>query len=286
MKQAIIVLAVLSFTIIGISQTPNDKGAAVDKRARRAGIPTNAEKEQKHAASPPSGAITIYNQNSAPERNSGADQHKDDVEIQRKLVDYTAALVGVGILQFLALIVQAIVFYCTLRTMNHHSEHLGKIAEAARLNARAVINAERPWFLVNIKSKQGAPGQYIVGAFNAGRTPAIVNDGDCSCDKHSANFLPPEDLNDPFEPKRDLIVSEDSFPIRVINPESLINQVDREGVGVDPQILFVYGQLRYWDTFTDRNSPAAKPYETWWCFHYDPTNMTFLGCANGYARNT
>jgi hypothetical protein len=160
-------------------------------------------------------------------------------------------------------------------------------ANAAVLNAQAVINAERPWVLVNPKTKTDAPGQYIVGAFNAGRTPAIILDGHCSCDKHSADFVPPEDLNDPFDrPKRDLIVSEDSFPIREINPESLINQADREGGGTDPQIVFVYGKLRYWDTFTDRNAPAAKPYETWWCWQYDSTKKTFGRCANGYTRNT
>jgi len=160
-------------------------------------------------------------------------------------------------------------------------------ANAAALNAQAVINAERPWVLVNPKPKKDASGQYIVGAFNAGRTPAVILDGHCSCDKHSADFVPPENLNDPFDrPKRDLIVSEDSFPIRVIDPESLINQAGREGGGTNQQTVFVYGQLRYWDTFTDRNSPSARPYETWWCFHYDSTNKTFGRCANGYTRNT
>jgi hypothetical protein len=106
-------------------------------------------------------------------------------------------------------------------------------AKAAALNARAVINAERPWFLVNIEPRKGAPGQYVVEAFNARRTPAIIHNGDCSCDKHSVNFVPPENHNDPFtRPKQHLIVSKDSFPIRVINPESCVNQADGEGGGV------------------------------------------------------
>ena len=85
---------------------------------------------------------------------------------------------------------------------------------------------------------------------------------------------------------QDLIVNRDSFPIREINPESSITQADRDGGGSDPQVLFVYGQVRYWDVFTDRNASDAMPYETWWCVWYDSTNKSFRRTANKYARNT
>jgi hypothetical protein len=92
--------------------------------------------------------------------------------------------------------------------------------------------------------------------------------------------VPPKELNNPIDrPKQDLILSGGAFLIRVIDPKSSTNQAD-------PQTLFVYGQLRYWDTFTDRKAPAAKPYETWWCLQYDPATKTFVGCENGYARIT
>jgi hypothetical protein len=47
-----------------------------------------------------------------------------------------------------------------------------KSADAALLNARAVINAERPWIVVSVES-QGA-NQFIFKATNVGRTPARI----------------------------------------------------------------------------------------------------------------
>src|SRR5882762_11658138 len=49
--------------------------------------------------------------------NSSEDQKKDEIEIEREIGRYTGWLVLVGVVQFLALIVQAIVFIQTLRQM-------------------------------------------------------------------------------------------------------------------------------------------------------------------------
>jgi hypothetical protein len=49
-------------------------------------------------------------------------------------------------------------------------------AEAALLNAKAVINAERPWIMVSVKSPPGPMGGFTVYARNKGRTPAMVTE--------------------------------------------------------------------------------------------------------------
>jgi hypothetical protein len=49
-------------------------------------------------------------------------------------------------------------------------------AKGAFLNAQAVINAERPWIVVSIKTIQGPMGGFKIYARNKGRTPALVID--------------------------------------------------------------------------------------------------------------
>jgi hypothetical protein len=196
---------------------------------------------------------------------------------------------------FLAAVVAAYIALKTLKAIEHEAKEIKDVADAAKdnadaalLNAQAIIASERPWFVVSIEPIEGThPRVFRVQAFNAGRTPGRLEDGHCVCETHSANHKFSEKLNDPFyRPKQDLVVNRDSFSIREIDPESCINQRDREGEGMDPQVLFVYGQLRYWDVFTIRNDLAAAPYETWWCFRYDPATKTFSRAANGYAKNT
>lgn len=167
-------------------------------------------------------------------------------------------------------------------------------AKAAMLNAQAVIDAERPWLLVSIEAIKesdmpfGVPDMYMVQAFNAGRTPAEIHEGHCAAEKHPVGFVPPENIQDPFiMPMQNLIVSRDSFEIRKIAPETQIGQAEREGRGMDPQMLYVYGKLSYWDTFADRSAPGVGPYVTQWCFWYDPSRKRFFRCADGgYTKNT
>jgi hypothetical protein len=52
--------------------------------------------------------------------------------------------------------------------------HQEKAAEAALLNAQAVINAERPWIVIKVVSPK--PNHFILKAFNVGNTPAILTE--------------------------------------------------------------------------------------------------------------
>jgi hypothetical protein len=159
-------------------------------------------------------------------------------------------------------------------------------ADAAILNAKAVMNSERPWLLVTIDQRTTAPHIFDVQARNAGRTPAELIDGHCVSKMHPTNFSPPGILDDPFiMPAQNLIVSGDSFTVRVIFLENLPPPEENEGVAGDPQMLYVYGTLRYWDTVVDRNAPGAEPYVTQWCFWYDRQAKRFRR-AGKYARNT
>jgi hypothetical protein len=54
-------------------------------------------------------------------------------------------------------------------------------ARAGLLNAQAVINAERPWMLVSVKSSPGEIGGFDVHVRNKGRTPAMVIEARMGC---------------------------------------------------------------------------------------------------------
>ncbi|MGB6744586.1 MAG: hypothetical protein WBE38_13150 [Terracidiphilus sp.] len=54
-------------------------------------------------------------------------------------------------------------------------------AEAALLNARAVINAERPWVIVRVNSVVGPMGGFTVNVRNKGRSPALITEATMGC---------------------------------------------------------------------------------------------------------
>ena len=176
--------------------------------------------------------------------------------------------------------------FCTLRRIGDQAVSGRDAANAALLNAEAVIKSERPWLLVNVEPKKDRRDEYSLQAFNAGRTPAEFHEGHLALAKHPVGFTePPVDFQAPFSlPMQNLIVSRDSFEIQPVFPEALVTEEERDGFST--QVLYVYGRISYWDTFTDRNSPGAKPYVTQWIFQYIPSRRGFFRCAGGYTKNS
>src|SRR5258708_11372186 len=97
---------------------------------------SRSEPEKKQQAEPPQtkdAAPPTSQQADTAEKKNEATHHEDDLEIQRRLVQFTKYLVVVGFLQFFALIVQAIVFGFTLRVINRQAMYM---EEHARLFMR------------------------------------------------------------------------------------------------------------------------------------------------------
>jgi hypothetical protein len=84
-------------------------------------------------------------------------------------------------------------------------------------------------------------------------------------------------------PIQALTVSGDDFEICRLNPELTAEQA--KGAPY-PMALYLYGKILYWDTFTDRTKPEAKPNETRWCLNYNNYNKRWYRSANGYAKHT
>ena len=92
----------------------------------------------------------------AQELKAAQGERDQDIAIQSELVKYTRWLVYVGAIQFVALVVQAVIFFRTLRTINRQARDMQRqtaatetAANAARDSTQALLNSERAWILAD-----------------------------------------------------------------------------------------------------------------------------------------
>jgi hypothetical protein len=163
------------------------------------------------------------------------------------------------------------------------------------LNAQAVINAERPWILVNGEAMEGAESSVVV-AKNCGRTPARFT-----------RFSPPKskiipsgtDL--PFPPEYGEILPFDSpiillaqgrTYIRILTESEIREICGTEDVWNRVQTgrfeFYIFGILYYEDLL---NSADRAVHETRWCCRYlskfgDSRNFLVLNGSRGYNDYT
>jgi hypothetical protein len=155
-------LLILVLCCIALSQA--QKQATPDKRSAQEPI----QKAAPNQSSPDTrqSSATPADNHKARERTEPVKEINDAL-----LAIFTGALVVVGYLQ-----------WKTLRDhekwMQKHDAKLEALADAAKknadaasLNAQAVINSERPWLIVVIQQKAG---HLMFKASNEGRSPAIV----------------------------------------------------------------------------------------------------------------
>jgi hypothetical protein len=167
-----------------------------------------------------------------------------------------------------------------------------KSANAASLNAQAVINAERPWMVVATFFDEDRPELCRFGCRNQGDTPAkIVSVSAEICFIEKPDDLPvPPDYSSPVNmPDLTLIVHADSFPIGAgVNPRSVIGGTPHEVLVLTAREFIVYfGNVVYRDTLYPESS-AEGLHETRWCFVYQPggERMFLRGGPDEYNRYT
>jgi hypothetical protein len=134
-------------------------------------------------------------------------------------------------------------------------------AKAALLNAEALINAERPWIMVQIKkhapenNASKATFQFI--AFNFGKTPARI----VYCDEPQTECLtnPDNELTIPPNYRSGVLFRErflaprDNFAIGTLNPSAANIEMDmataarNRNVSVEAMRLVAYGKIEYRD---------------------------------------
>jgi hypothetical protein len=152
-------------------------------------------------------------------------------------------------------------------------------ADAALLNAQAVINAERPWLLIEYEWKkvEGLEG-YLFFAVNKGKTPADIVEAhfkpvilNCIPDDLP---LPPPTMNSPiFIPRRgdNLIVQGETWYLNQvpIHPEDWIrNEGKLDEVMEAKAFPYFFGEIVYRDVIRPQGDKEGLHF-TRCCFSYD-----------------
>jgi hypothetical protein len=259
------------FLLIGWQGPPPQK-AATDNPEK------NAQSHQKPTAQPVppvSHDSTNGNQNQSPEKT--ATNNEKSVRIvstpkiqteskkdfyDKALVVATWLLVFVGGFQILYL------WLTVIATKDN--------AKAAFRNAQALINAERPWLVVNTFFKEKDLTLFHFGCRNQGNTPAKIIS--VSAELRFVDLLdnlpkPPIYSCPTTLPDLHLIVHTDSFEIeKGINPESFLSQnAEMRSLVYDDRVFLVYyGNVVYRDILYEDSSREGE-HETRWCFIYKPS---------------
>jgi hypothetical protein len=147
-------------------------------------------------------------------------------------------------------------------------------AHAALLNARAVIQAERPWILITVEPSRSIENSFTVMATNRGRTPARIVETieryKIAIDEKRLPGTPEyrnEKSNTPFAP---IILLPDEFtPIKSFCREDVKGLCDSEErfkrIETWEEKVFLYGKVLYRDLIA---TPENEVHETNWCCWY------------------
>jgi hypothetical protein len=147
-------------------------------------------------------------------------------------------------------------------------------ANAALLNAQAVIHAERPWILITVEPSRSMENSFTVVATNRGRTPARIVETleryKIAIDEKRLPESPEyrnEKRNAPFAP---IILLPGEFtaikPFCRDDVKALCDSEERfKRIETWEEKVFLYGKVIYRDLIS---SPDGQPHETNWCCWY------------------
>lgn len=133
-------------------------------------------------------------------------------------------------------------------------------AGAAKLNAQALVNSERPWLIAEVISQANNSGNYEVQITNYGRTPARFIRGDSG---YLYTVNPSALISEPVYdspiriPTQTLVATDKGFPIPCGYD---MRSLDSLSGGAD-RMLVIYGRIVYEDVII----PGIE-HETRWCF--------------------
>jgi hypothetical protein len=189
--------------------------------------------------------------------------HKDKLDIIGGWAGIALAIAG---------IIGVCFAYRTLRTLQHQTVATREAAEAALLNAQAVINAERPWIVVTVEQKGK---NFTVRGQNHGRTPAAII---ASCYRHA---LVDDPQNLPIPPTypdegtvlayKELVMREGPpFVIVTYDVETIHKRVAGRWARITSfeERLCLYGRVIYADHLSKDATGNPVFHETRWCYAY------------------
>jgi len=147
-------------------------------------------------------------------------------------------------------------------------------AQAALLNAQAVIDAGRPWMLISVEPSRSVLNSFVIKATNRGRCPANV------IDSMERIMIAPDESQLPQTPEFENQESNPPFvPIILLPGESTtlksFGRDDVKGICESEEIarrienwedkVFIYGKVLYRELIESADKPV---HETSWCCWY------------------
>jgi hypothetical protein len=278
------ILFFLLFTNVVLSQSKTGKGITEQNGTRSSHLPNASGKETETTQNPaPPAQVFVTCEQPASKHQSYANQTNEEVETNRQIAKFTKYLVYVGLLQAVVLAGQAVLFFLHRKEFKDLAREAGKNAEAALLNSRALINAERPWVMVQVKEIPGenaAKTNFQISAFNYGKGPAHV----ITCKGPIATWvddpekeLPvPPDYGD-WEWDKRFLAPRDSFPIREpIEPWAtkldFVTERAMQGIpSASKSQLVIYGLIEY------GNGVTKTIHKTAFCFRRKREKLSDMG---------
>jgi hypothetical protein len=186
-------------------------------------------------------------------------------------------------------------------------EHAGKQADAAFLNAHAVVNAERPWMLINMVVDVGQVGtdppvSLSVSFINQGRTPAEIISFEQHLDcKQSTGDLPTPPVYSTPEGQvllhTAMVAPGREWKDRGESSFALSTNFTAEqwqDIRSGRQRALYWGRLRYRDLIEEPRTvheiagqQVRGAHETCFCYFYSPALREFLITGPyGYNKHT
>ena len=147
-------------------------------------------------------------------------------------------------------------------------------AQAALLNAQALIHSERPWVLMTVEPSRSAENSFTVMATNRGRTPARIvattNGNKIAIDEKHLPKIPEykeQKTDTPHAPV--ILLPSESTPIQPFSRNDVRGLCDSEErfrrVETWEERVFIYGKVEYRDLIAPADS---QMHETNWCCWY------------------
>ena len=171
-----------------------------------------------------------------------------------------------GVTTWVLLLTLLVIAWQSVET--HAAVKTGEVAaEAALLNAQAVINAERALLLFTVEKERvqgpGGPSIFHINVVNYGKVPArrleISRPNHATMALSDFVSLSPPDYGDVLQETQEWLAPKESWRVATFSPyEKRVERVlDAQDRGVEPDTMevIIYGQVTYYDGISgDRHS--------------------------------
>jgi len=240
----------LVFASIGIALSAQakpfgtpEKGVTKQSSSPNTENTTTSEKDKDTGA----GVTVIVNQEKSPGNKPNESETDENIQIQRKLANFTAWLVVVGF-------IQAAILFFTVRAIIHQASVSKNTERAWMIGSPNMPKLDIPESAVHLL--------YVCNLKNTGRTPArILQVGLAFRQAKSIADIPqtPSYGSDEISSvNRILLVPQDSFVNQTISPVTNAGYI---AVKNRERVLYAYGFVKYLDVF-------GKSHETCFCHCY------------------